>query len=368
MPAFHVALKHETLAEMGELKAAIREVRKEWEATQRQIHKDIRDGKAIDPKLADKAIRLKDSMDSYAGREKRRREIEEVQKKSLPVTVRKLLDTHNPHGQLRQILSGNVNASRITDMAGSVLKKLGGAATGRGLPGVGNMLSKLGGGVEGLGAAGMARVGLVAMVVHKGFEIAQEYQNDRLEGAKMDLGRVNASYAAARAERYNSDPLATQILQQRRAAVEGAVEEHGVQSYIYGNSQVAKVRGFRQETFDYGLRNKGRISAKDLAAMANLDTNALEVQRKFGWKEAGIFGALKSATIDRLTGTRAVEEEEYAMELAQKRMKGKEQALDAMEKDITENPIYKVAQMERSRMTHAVWTSQFERFNQWNPY
>ena len=245
----------------------------------------------------------------------------------------------------------------------------GGASAGGSASG---MLGKLRGGMAGV--AGVA--GPVAAITKAIFDVLQSREDSNLQAQKMFRERANESFEFARDFRRDLSDGTTNMLMKRKQDIDAPIQEIGmIHDFMWGNERNERIKQFRQETNDTiykSLRTPvGRVFSEQQLKNAADMTNALnskEVEGQFTWKQKGIFGWLKSNTIDRLTGQRQDEEEQAAMKLAQRRLKGMEQRLKDEERRQKEDVVFQLNERNRGNLLAAWEKEAAMKLGDWNPY
>lgn len=361
MPAISVPLDPETNALMGNFKAAAQAIEREWKDLQRQIQKDIAAGNAPDRNTAARALELGERRESYLAQDKLKKAAAEAADKSTSKALANLLNTHNPHGRVRQLLSSRPSVGAVGSL-GEGLKSFAGSGP------FGRLAASIGGGIE-QGAANIAGVAMLAgMATRAVFEVMQHKADSELSAAKMDLAGNSRDFVLAKSLKY--DTGATQALTTRQRNIAGArTEDFGtINTFLDGTENAAHARDFQRHIEDFRLKHQGRINAQAIERASN--SHALRysgaVERQLGIIEKGTLGWLWSQTVGRATGSREAEREKLAHQMALKQLSGLEKHLDDDRRQITENPTYHFVQAERGREINAWRSFQMERFQQWN--
>lgn len=120
MPARVIDLEHKELAQTGSLKEAYVSAKQEMDALVKKAAKTLEAGEFLDLNLARKIGELQDATDKY------KRLIDEAKKQTSGETLKSIastLNAHNPHGQLRQLAHGRINAPLISGIGSFVRNK-----------------------------------------------------------------------------------------------------------------------------------------------------------------------------------------------------------------------------------------------------
>jgi hypothetical protein len=364
MPATSVPLDAETQAMLGNFKEAARQIEKEWQQLQKKIAQDISSGKGVDRKLADKSIALRDQADNFKAQADRKRDIEKATKESTIKHVADLLNTHNPHAALGRALHGNVNANSFNSV-GDMLKGLAGNSP------MGKLAAQAGASLESAALGAAAPAAILGMLVKAGFEIAQTRADSELAGAKLDLAGNSRSLNTAINARFQGGAALTNQLIARHLAGEAAAgaEHHGfIDDFLNGPERRARAREFGRDVFDFKARYAGSTSADQLNRITDLKgaSHLAEIENRLGYVEKGFFGWVKSQTVDRLTGAREAEREELVRTRAQRYMAAMDKEYDAIKRTVTDNPAYKVHDIDAARQAAAFRSFELERYCQWN--
>jgi len=388
MPATGFEIDHDTLALLGRLPEALRAAERELANLERDLARAAQQGKNLDGNKLGRANELKLSSDRYRSivqDEKKIKEVanEEVQKllakhggssasKTPPSsapnriappaprgiqTVARLLNTHNPHGAVRNVMSGNVSESLINRLVPS---------------------SRAGG----LAASGFVAGKATQMV----FDHLQKKADQSGSAARTDLQTNSSTFDLARSMRFSSGE--NKLLTDVRAAAYDASKSKtaggvmgwladkgiigkGLAEGMSGDSSLAALRksfAAKNELFKNDFKNvKTGTYAEEIAkAMASP-----EVQGKFSVKARG----LKQYAYDQSVGM-ANGETQQAMEREAILLAAKRQAAEYEKRQKAAAEFYAsasgvtatVVRVDSENRLNAFQQMQFEKFTDWNQY
>ena len=323
------------------------------------------------------------------------RMIEELQESRTPggiKTLASLLNTHNPHGSIRAIAQGRIS--------GSMVSTLGESIKGWGESNGSEMATKFGGQIAAAGVA-VAPIAMLAYLGGKALAAGlEEHEAHNLAAQEAGLVMASNSFEMAHKARFDPSGQMTDYLAQRtrdiasRANAIDAAQPSwtagdtvltGMSGGVYGllkggsmfldsGQHAAEMKKGQQNLYDMALGPGSKLRAiKNIEQQADFHNymNSEMVARKFSWKESagngGLFGYAWSNTWGRLTGSRQREQENYAMELATRQIKGLEERLKKEVEDYNADPHNKLNDRERDHHMHIVEEAHVKHFQNWSP-
>lgn len=319
--------------------------------------------------------------------------IEEIQESRTPggiKTIASLLNTHNPHGSIRAIMQGRISGAMVQNIGESLEAQ--GEASGS------EMLMKFGGQVAAAGAA-VAPIALLAYLGGKAVVAGlEEHEANNLAAQQAQLVMASNSFEIAHKMKHDPSAQMTDFLisRQKEIAASNAdiaasqptwgwkdlglgllspalLAAKGVSSFLDGGKHEANMKQQAQT-----LRDMTGLGS-DLRAVKGIDQqinfrNYMEhrdVLDKFSWKDSaangGLFGYIWSNTAGRITGSRQREQEEYAMELTTRRIKGLAAELKKQHDEYEADPHNRLNDRERDHHLRVVEESHIKHFQNWNP-
>jgi hypothetical protein len=371
MPSFSVPLPADVLALMGNYKAAAKAVEKEWNEVQKKIQKDIAAGQQVDRNLAARGASLRQQADSYAERDKRERDADKAADKSITKKLAGALNTHSPHGQLRMIMSGNLNANTIGHLGENIKGMAGNSGLGRLAGMAGGGLSAAAGRIAGVASLAGMGAKLIA-------EVLETKAEAELEAAKTSLGIQSRGFDRAKSARYQGGADITRLLAENNQQIRRAkAEDHGlIRHMIYGDKDKAHAQSYAEKVAVFKAQYGGRLRPEDLEQLTNYKnlkyTGAVE--RQLGNYGKGVVGFVNrigyraAQAKNVVTGAQDAERSDLAKEQALKTLEARAKSMEDEKKRVEENPAYQFAQSERAREINAWRTFNIERSLQWNAY
>jgi hypothetical protein len=396
MPATSVELDDEILSLLGKLPQALRAAEKEVAKLEKQIADAARKGEQVSPEKLQRAAELRARAAGYreaVDTEKRLKALEKQAKalepdgggeppsseprkttKRPPLSesawdwlkgaggrqrrggfdadaeafrgIRGALNTHNPHGTIRNVLAGNFGFNNVT----SLMSKLGVASA----------------------------VGAVAIAgVTAGFKFAEMQEEIRAEATKITMADQSERTRIAMLFRHGgASEGAKEFLKGLGKAdasgIKAAYEASGVGfvGNTFFGSQAPKIQSYQQKVKLFNALTGGKISI-DPRAFVNDPTVQYQMYGPGGPWTAISRGLhwLKNHTYGAITGAHAREENELSMkrgeQIVASEMKKRE---IATEEYFRQDPNRTVARVDMENRTSALRQWQMERFTDWNSY
>lgn len=429
MPAFSVEISSEMAATLGDFREAARQVKREWEDTSRAMTKDIRAGNSPKPEDQERAAALQDRHAFYIGQARQQRvdqelygyaartsaktseeaatyaeargedalrsldkladEIAESRKNPLATKAAQLLNTHNPHGAIRQILSGNLRASQFETVGEAMSESSN------------SMLSGFGEKLAASASSVAAPAFLAALATKEVFNVLQDKADSEKTAAQIDFARQSTNFDIAHQQRFNQSEQMTQYLQQRSAAL-ASKDYHGASNssliataasaYTSGNYLNLIGAGFEAaDNWVHGAERKARWDKNEqaiydtvhgtpknphnLLAYRNADAlgdwhsyiNSAAVQHSQDYTDLGFLGWIKSKTIGKLTGSRDRELVEFAQETAKTRVAALSAELKRQHDEYEADPHNRLNDRERNHHMAIVEEQTIKHFQNWSP-
>lgn len=323
MPAFSLDIATEMKAQLGEFRAAARDMEREFNDAQKRIQRDIRAGLNAKPEDVERAQHAEERRSYYMGRAKSNERGEEFNqyeksagrysarisedhddariensKRSLDriadevadsrngrlQSVADLLNTHNPHGRLRSIFSGHIGASHFEQLGNSISENSGDDGM---LKKFGQTLSQ-----NAMAAAPMAFI--AAAATREVMQLAEESAKNGENAAQINLGIASKNFDVAHARKYDPSTQTTEYLKARSAQLERAAQDVAATQPTFGWADAAMlaspltagmtVAKFMSSMIDNGSHEKEM--AKGAQTLADL------------YKPGSAMGAVKGGRLD----------------------------------------------------------------------
>lgn len=386
MPKVRIKVNAEQAEMLGDLRGASRELERIADRAERALLKFQEKGGTIaNPAALDRVAGYRARADDLRSRLDEARRIEQAVDKSLPGRLRRMMNTHNPHGRLRQILSGNLNAGTVDDVGGA-LRQLGAVLAKNGSTGVAKLGASLARGGSALSAAAVrAGPGIAISSVLTHHLMGKVEERDQQHERMVAIMGKGASERLRRSieNRFSSDTGALDFQRQQRQilARQEELDAHsassvpGFTSYEHAE-RLAKGRERRAELADWLRRHTstfGKDSGGRFQSARFLNSPDVEYKMSLGamlakdtsYSTVGQW--LKQETWDRLTGARDEKKREFAIEMAEKARKDAEEKLKHEAMLYWSDPRNQVAAQSLAWHQREVNEFMLMRNLQWNP-
>lgn len=379
MPAVSVQIDPDTLGMIGEYTAAAQGVERELKKVQREILKGAAAGRPTDRAMAAQAVALMDKNEKFKSLAKDQKSNEEATRKGFLGGLAKLLNTHNPHGAIRNVLHGNVSAGMI-EHVGEMLKEKGLARINAGKFG-GVFMAKQGASIARLGAGPI--LFLVAKAAKAAFDTMEQKGEIINEAERTQLAVRSASFEHIKRLRYATGgldamkALSTKISHDTGDTGGGLMREslarvfrdgfHAPQMRALEAAHEQRTREFYHTT--PFLTKRG----KDVASSTVINQKDWAVEREFTFEKRGLLGRVADfLRLNTYSTPWSKSHDEHMREVVLERTKNvqntvKKTAQDAM-KLWAEQPDNATMTLERSNVIHAIRSFEIERSLQWNQY
>ncbi|MBE7465354.1 MAG: hypothetical protein HS116_17895 [Planctomycetes bacterium] len=337
MPKERIKVSIEQAELLGDLRTAAKEAERLATRAEKALLKLEAAGGSIKNAAAlDRIGKYRAQADGIRERLEETRRIEQAVDKSLPGRLVRLLNTHNPHGRLRQVLSGNVNGGTVND-AGGGLTHLGAVLTRSGNARIAQLGARLASGGAALSAAavragpGIAITGILARHAANMIE-----ERDRQHERRVEIEGAGASARLRRSIdlRFSSDTGALDFQRQQRqilarqedldreasTSVFGFTSQAHLERTAKGRERRADLADWiRRHTSTFGKDSGGRFQSARFMNHPDVEYQmslGAMLEKNTSWDT--IREWVKQETVDRLTGAREEKRRELAIKMADK--------------------------------------------------